>query len=88
MPYKNEGRSNYPKGVYLKPEQTASQDWLNKLNDTIPFAFSYEIQSINAFNSMYPMEIIAAKSKKDSLLKNYEAKALLFFLKTECIRLK
>ena len=26
MPYKNEGRSNYPKGVYLKPENTASQD--------------------------------------------------------------
>ncbi|MEO8712308.1 MAG: glycoside hydrolase domain-containing protein, partial [Parafilimonas sp.] len=78
MPYKNEGRSNYPKGVYLKPEQTASQAWLNKLNDSIPFIFAYTIQSVNAFNSMYPMEIIAAKSESDSLLKSAAKNFIVF----------
>src|SRR5665647_1831409 len=29
MPYKNEGRSNYPKGTYLKPDTTASAEWLS-----------------------------------------------------------
>ncbi len=79
MPYKNEGRSNYPKGVYLKPEQTASQQWLDKLSNTIPLTFCYEIQSVNAFNSMFPMEIIAAKSKTDSLLNNYTDKSFIVF---------
>ncbi len=79
MPYKNEGRSNYPKGVYLSPEQTASQDWLNKVSDTLAVTYSYEIQSINAFNSMYPMEIIAAKSLTDRLVKNNADKAFLVF---------
>ena len=33
MPYKNEGRSNYPKGVYLEPENTASSQWLENLEN-------------------------------------------------------
>ena len=32
LPYKNEGRSNYPRGTYLKPENTASSDWLDAVN--------------------------------------------------------
>jgi hypothetical protein len=41
MPYKNEGRSNYPKGVYLKPDTTASDEWLNGLNNNshIPLVY-------------------------------------------------
>jgi hypothetical protein len=75
MPYKNEGRSNYPKGVYLKTENTASAEWLNMLKSVkkMPTASVKEIQSINSFNSFYPMEVIAIK-------------ACWFFLKTECTR--
>jgi hypothetical protein len=29
LPYKNEGRSNYPRGRYLKPDTTADAGWLN-----------------------------------------------------------
>ncbi len=56
MPYKNEGRSNYPKGVYLKPDTTASVEWLNALrsDNNIPAATVKEFQSIDAFNSFYP----------------------------------
>jgi hypothetical protein len=79
MPYKNEGRSNYPKGIYLPPEETASPDWLGKVSDTLGVTYSYEIQSINSFNSMYPMEIIAAKSLTDSLVKHNANKAFIVF---------
>ncbi len=79
MPYKNEGRSNYPKGIYLSHEETASQDWLGKVSDTLGVTYSYEIQSINAFNSMYPMEIIGAQRLTDSLVKANADKAFIVF---------
>ncbi|MEP6712439.1 MAG: glycoside hydrolase domain-containing protein [Ferruginibacter sp.] len=81
MAYKNEGRSNYPKGVYLKPENTASQDWLNLMADekNISPAEVKEIQSINAFNSFYPMEIIATKDEtRNIILANAAATYLVF----------
>jgi hypothetical protein len=81
MPYKNEGRSNYPKGVYLSPENTASADWLNSIgNDkNIPLAKVNEIQSINAFNSFYPMEIIATKSETEKIIKQNKNQPFLIF---------
>jgi hypothetical protein len=78
LPYKNEGRSNYPKGVYLPVEHTANGDWLNSIHSTMqPNATVKEFQSINEFNSFYPMEVIAtenetagviSKSKRDDYL--------------------
>ncbi|MGI8952598.1 MAG: glycoside hydrolase domain-containing protein [Chitinophagaceae bacterium] len=79
MPYKNEGRSNYPKGIYLKPEQTASANWLNKINEMAPSATVIEIQSINEFNSFYPMEVIATQTETDNLLKANIGKAFIIF---------
>jgi hypothetical protein len=62
MPYKNEGRSNYPKGVYPPVENTASTTWLNGINSLMKQNASVkEIQSINEFNSFFPMEVIATK---------------------------
>jgi hypothetical protein len=81
MPYKNEGRSNYPRGVYLKPDTTVSSTWLNAINSNsnIPQATVKEFQSINAFNSFYPMEIIATKAETDALLqKNTNTSYLVF----------
>jgi hypothetical protein len=78
MPYRNEGRSNYPKGVYLPAENTASSNWLQSINPKATVnTVVKEIQSINEFNSFYPMEVIAtaketegviAKSKRDDYL--------------------
>jgi len=81
MPYKNEGRSNYPKGVYLAPENTASTNWLNSVSDAknIPVAKVNEIQSINAFNSFYPMEIIATKSEIEKIIKQNKNQPFLIF---------
>jgi hypothetical protein len=78
MPYKNEGRSNYPKGIYWKPQQTADEAWMN--STTVPVTASVkEIQSIDEFNSFYPMEVIATNEEVKKLLSaNSNANYLLF----------
>ncbi|WP_428329420.1 glycoside hydrolase domain-containing protein [Mucilaginibacter sp.] len=81
MPYKNEGRSNYPKGVYLKPESTASADWLSQLSaaSSIPAAGVKEFQSIDEFNTFYPMEVIATKDETSKLIEKHAAEKFLVF---------
>jgi hypothetical protein len=79
MPYKNEGRSNYPRGIYLKPENTASSAWLNSLSANIPAATVKEFQSIDAFNSFYPMEVIATKNETDALIAKHKNESFLVF---------
>jgi Family of unknown function (DUF6067) len=81
MPYKNEGRSNYPRGVYLKPETTASAGWLSAESSTknIPVATVKEFQSIDAFNTYYPMEVIATKAETDALLSKHKNETFLVF---------
>jgi hypothetical protein len=58
LPYKNEGRSNYPKGVYLKPIENKLQD-LPTNGEAVVLAF----QSIDSLNSFFPMEVIATKKE-------------------------
>lgn len=81
LPYKNEGRSNYPRGVYLKPDTTASLSWLHSFRpDHIKQnAFCREIQYINAFNSSYPMEVIATASETQNLLHRFAKEDFLVF---------
>jgi hypothetical protein len=81
MPYKNEGRSNYPKGVYLKPENTASVDWLKEIavNSKASLASVKEYQSIDAFNSFYPMEVIATKTETEALIDKHKTEPFLVF---------
>lgn len=81
MPFKNEGRSNYPKGVYLKPENTASAGWLElaSKNKNIPVAKVKEFQSVDAFNSFFPMEVIATKSETDHLIAQNKNQPFMIF---------
>ncbi|MFT3703703.1 MAG: DUF6067 family protein [Agriterribacter sp.] len=80
MPYKNEGRSNYPKGVYLRPVETASQAWLTPIQfDMQPNAVVQEIQSINAFNTNYPMEVTATANEVNSLVEKNKSKPFIVF---------
>ena len=80
MPYKNEGRSNYPKGVYLKPEITADESWLKSINHTIKTnAVVKEIQAIDSLNSFYPMEVIATKKEVAALVAKSTHKDYLVF---------
>jgi hypothetical protein len=69
MPSKNEGRSNYPKGVYLTPENTASANWIQSIDERMPVnTVVKEIQSINDFNSFYPMEVTATVKETATLI--------------------
>jgi hypothetical protein len=80
MPYKNEGRSNYPKGVYLKLDTTASTTWLQTINAVKKYnAVCREIQSINAFNSFYPMEVIATASETKNIVQQNKKESFLVF---------
>jgi hypothetical protein len=80
MPYKNEGRSNYPKGVYLKQDTPGSPDWLSRLDtDNIPQATAKEMQSIDSFNTFYPMEIIATEKETEQLIKKNRSEPYLIF---------
>ncbi len=81
MPYKNEGRSNYPRGVYLKPENTASADWLKTIDGSndVQSATVKEFQSIDEFNSFYPMEVIATKDETNQLIEKHKSEKFLVF---------
>ena len=76
LPLKNEGRSNYPRGVYLKPENTANTNWAyNNSSDAKVQAF----ESIDDLNSFYPMEVIATKSETASLIEKSNNKDFIVF---------
>jgi len=75
--YKNEGRSNYPKGVYIK--QKKARDTQIDIQRMLINTKVVEIQSINAFNSMYPMEVIATADEVRKLRIKYAEPAFLVF---------
>eukprot|EP01132_Coremiostelium_polycephalum_P022325 gene22325-26490_t len=79
LPYKNEGRSNYPKGVYLKPAESAEASWIAKTENVPVNAVAKEIQAINAFNSFYPMEVIATKKETALLRRTNSGKGFMVF---------
>ncbi|MEO5995837.1 MAG: glycoside hydrolase domain-containing protein, partial [Chitinophagaceae bacterium] len=80
MPYKNEGRSNYPKGVYLPVQHTASPGWSQSVHANMPpNATVKEIQSIDEFNSFYPMEVIATSKETAALIARRKNPAYLVF---------
>lgn len=80
MPYRNEGRSNYPKGVYQPAENTASNSWIQSVQATIPVnTVVKEIQSINGFNSFYPMEVVATAKETESVIAKSKREDYLVF---------
>ncbi|OKS86293.1 glycoside hydrolase domain-containing protein [Mucilaginibacter polytrichastri] len=78
MPYKVTARSNYPKAVYLKQVSTASAEWLGKLAKHTNARVLY-LESVNAMNSFYPMEVIATGQEVKGLLKSNTDKPYLVF---------
>ncbi|WP_443936498.1 glycoside hydrolase domain-containing protein [Pedobacter sp. MW01-1-1] len=78
LPYKNEGRSNYPKGVYLTP-LPVDQAWVTNVRNVRINANLVEIQSIDAFNSFYPMEVIATAKETAALKSSNKKQAFIVF---------
>jgi hypothetical protein len=78
MPYKVTARSNYPQAVYVKMQNTASAKWLSKIGKTISGTLLY-LESVNAMNSFYPMEVIATGHEVQNLIKANADKPYLVF---------
>jgi glycosyl hydrolase family 123 len=79
LPYRNEGRSNYPKGVYWGPDTTAASGLAEV---EVPRAINCKVvgfQSIDTFNTFYPMEVIATRAETDALVKRNAGRAFLVF---------
>ncbi|WP_343588566.1 glycoside hydrolase domain-containing protein [Flavobacterium sp.] len=80
MPYVDEGTANYPKGIYQKPEDKADAKWLSNLKANLKDnATVTEIQSVNAFNSFYPMEVIATAAETSALVAKNSGNSFLVF---------
>ncbi len=80
LPYRNEGHNNYPKGVYWRPDTTAAPEWLHTANASTPLNCTVTaIQSIDTFNTFYPMEVIATEKETAALKAKYPGRSFLLF---------
>jgi hypothetical protein len=80
LPYIDEKESNYPKGVYVAPVNIVNVDWLSKVKTDLKVNCNVsEIQSINAFNSFYPMEVIATAAETQNIITQNSGKTFLVF---------
>ncbi len=81
MPYKVDRKSNYPDVKYLKASPTAADDWTQSIqnNTNVEGARVEAIQSINAINSFYPMEVIATAQEVSNLVGQNAGKTYLVF---------
>lgn len=84
LPYEVQENYGFYGKDYLKRESKPAKAWL-KTNDVsnekfnmFPPATFIGFQSRTEFDSFYPMEVIALKSEKDSLLKIYDEDFLVF----------
>jgi hypothetical protein len=85
LPYHNEGRSNYPKGVYWRAAPTADAKWAEMIGgkgtregatvNTVVVG----MESIDSFNSFYPMEVIATAKETSALQAKYNDYPFLVF---------
>ena len=87
MPYKSEGTSNYPKGAYLKPT-AMDASWFSNAKRTAINAKVVEIQAINAFNSFYPMEVIATAKETELLKAKHSRETFLVFPEDRMLPIK
>ena len=79
LPYRNEGASNYPKGVYWRPDTTATAEWLRNVGMPRLNCVVIGFQSIDAFNTFYPMEVIATAKETATLKAKYSNSPYLVF---------
>jgi len=81
MPYHVDRKSNYPNVKYLKAAPIAESGWLQSIagNTNLEGAKVESIQSLNALNSFYPMEVIATETETKNLIQQNAGKSYLVF---------
>jgi hypothetical protein len=80
LPYKSSGGS-YPKVNYLKPTDRCDPAWKAAPASAkgLPTAAAISMQSINALNSFYPMEVIATQKETGQLLSKFKGSGMVLF---------
>ncbi len=89
LPYQGPGRSgNYPTVIYPPPTDVADPKWMerNRLTNLIaqnyrklPQAQVIAFQAVDAFDSFYPMEVIATAAETQRLVEQNSRAGLLLF---------
>jgi hypothetical protein len=83
LPYELKKPVNYPNAVYNKMTKTASSDWEASLSSSPKAAVKIDyIESYNALNSFYPMEVIATEGETASVINHADGKLYLIFPET------
>ncbi|WP_290797510.1 glycoside hydrolase domain-containing protein [Flavihumibacter sp. UBA7668] len=86
MPFIGKKNVGWWEGAYLKPESSATEEWLatisgkNKHDGTneLPIAAVEKLESRTAFDSFYPMEVCATKEEREKLVTAHAGSMLLF----------
>ncbi|ASU35410.1 glycoside hydrolase domain-containing protein [Mucilaginibacter xinganensis] len=81
LPYKVDRKSNYPNVKYMKAQPTAADNWLTTIPNSsdIEGATVESIESVNAMNSFYPMEVIATETEVNNLISQNSGRTYLVF---------
>jgi len=80
LPYHVDPKSNYPHAVYQQWNNHAGDEWLKGLQSKpVTKANLISLESINALNSFYPMEVIATRAEVDGLIAANRDKPYLVF---------
>jgi len=80
LPYHVQPKSNYPTAIYLKWKNTPDNNWLSQIDSKQPVEAKVQyLESINALNSFYPMEVIASDVEVKNLIDANSGKPCLVF---------
>lgn len=89
MPYLYEAPMYCPTTVYLSPEETADPEWIEKIGlrkpnkapmlETLPTGIVEELQAVDAFHSVYPMEVKATPEETAALAAEHSEEDFLVF---------
>jgi len=80
MPYRQKGSPYYPTAEYYAPTNTAKTSWLKKAKkEKATISNALALQSVNAFNSFYPMEIVATQKETQTLLAAHRSEPYVVF---------
>lgn len=74
LPYHNEGRSNYPKGVYWGADMVAGYGKGTPVNSSV-----VRFEAVDTFNTRYPMEVAATEKEVRLLKAKHKGESFLVF---------
>lgn len=81
LPFQGKKNVGWWEGAYLKPENTATDEWLASVANAAlnyPSARVLQLESRTAFDSFYPMEVCASSTERNKLFQAYPGQVLLF----------